>query len=135
VQSSIYVDTNIIIDICDSKRAAHKESLDVIYRYLEYAKLFINSDSLSTLFYILRNSAKLSLDEAVEKIYFVHSIFNIIEIDEKVSLEALELCIDSNYSDYEDAMQYVCAKKVGADVIVTNDKGFVSTDIKIVYTR
>jgi len=117
VQSSIYVDTNIIIDICDSKRAAHKESLDVIYRY------------------ILRNSAKLSLDEAVEKIYFVHSIFNIVEINEKVSLEALELCIDSNYSDYEDAMQYVCAKKVGADVIVTNDKGFVSTDIKIVYTR
>ena len=132
--NNIYVDTNIIVDICDIKRPAHKKSLDKIYQYLESGELFINSDSLSTLFYILRSSAKLSFKEAIEKIYFVHSIFNVVAIDEKISFNALELCTQEICTDYEDAMQYVCAKKVNADVIVTNDKKFVSKDIKIVTT-
>ena len=132
--NKIYVDTNIIVDICDIKRPAHKKSLDKIYQYLESGELFINSDSLSTLFYILRNSAKLSFKEAIERIYFIHSIFNVVAVDEKISLKALELCSKEICTDYEDALQYVCAKKIGADVIVTNDKKFVSKDIKIVTT-
>ncbi len=132
--NKIYVDTNIIVDICDIKRPAHKESLDKIYQYLENGELYVNSDSLSTLFYILRNSAKLSFKEAIEKIYFIHSIFNVVAIDERVSFNALELCTKEICSDYEDAMQYVCAKKVNADIIVTNDKKFLLRDIKIVTT-
>jgi len=44
---------------------------------------------------------------------------------------ALDLYADtsSSHKDYKDAMQYVCAKKVEANAIVTNDKGFVSLDI------
>jgi predicted nucleic acid-binding protein len=50
---------------------------------------------------------------------------------------ALDLCKDESnkYKDYEDFMQYVCAKKVEADLIVTNDKGFVALDIELQNTR
>ena len=133
--NKIYVDTNIIVDICDTKRAAHKKSLDKMYHYLESGELFINSDTLSTLFYILITNAKLPFEEAIEKLYFVHSIFNVVAIDEQVSLKALELCTKNICTDYEDAMQYVCAKKIGAEAIVTNDKGFVFQDIDIVRTN
>ena len=78
--------------------------------------------------------AKLAFKEAIEKLYFVHSIFDVVAIDEQASLKALELCTKNICTDYEDAMQYVCAKKIGAEAIVTNDKGFVSGDIDIVRT-
>jgi predicted nucleic acid-binding protein len=38
---------------------------------------------------------------------------------------------DKKFKDFEDTMQYVLAKKVNADIIVTNDKGFYSPDIQI----
>ena len=49
----------------------------------------------------------------------------------------LTLCEDAStsFKDYEDALQYVCAKKVGADFIVTNDKGFISPDIQVKNTN
>jgi len=40
-----------------------------------------------------------------------------------------------NGYDYEDFMQYVCAKKVQADLIVTNDKKFFSLDIELLSTK
>ena len=46
---------------------------------------------------------------------------------------ALALCEDETtaFRDYEDTMQYVCAKKMDAKMILTNDKGFVSPDIEV----
>ena len=134
MQDKIYVDTNVVIDICDIKRPFHNESLDLIQSYAE-GELYINSDSLSTLFYVLYNKAKFSFEEALEKIYFVHDIFSVVAIDETVSLQALKLCRSGVCIDYEDALQYICAKKVNADAIVTNDARFVSSDIKIIRTN
>ncbi|CAA6799103.1 MAG: Ribonuclease [uncultured Sulfurovum sp.] len=133
--SNIYVDTNIIIDICDLKRPSHMSSLKIIRDYAEDGcELYINSDSLATLFYILRNQAKLSFEEAIEKMYFVRDIFTLISIDDSIFYEALALCENNICTDYEDATQYICAKKVEADIIVTNDKGFISEDIELFST-
>ena len=133
--TNIYVDTNIVIDICDIKRPAHHASLSLVQAYLKEGKLFINSDTLATLFYVLRNRVKFSLEETVERMYFVYDIFTVVAVDEHIFLQGLQLCSSGTSSDYEDAVQYMCAKKVKADVIVTNDQNFVSEDIEIVRTR
>ncbi len=132
--NNVYVDTNIIIDICDIKREAHKVSLSTIQKYMASSELYINSDSLSTLFYILKYRADFSFKEALEKIYFIHDIFTVVAIDEDISRKALDLCVNGICIDYEDAMQYVCAKEIDADIIVTNDKNFISKDLEIVRT-
>jgi predicted nucleic acid-binding protein len=36
---------------------------------------------------------------------------------------------NKNFTDLEDTIQYVMAKKVGCDLILSNDKGFVSEGI------
>jgi predicted nucleic acid-binding protein len=138
MQNNIYVDTNIIVDMCDNKRALHENSFEMITNYFEQDKceLFINSDTLANLFYILSNRSTLDTEEVIEKMQFVNEIFTLVPIaSEDVSM-ALGLCADtsSSYKDYEDAMQYVCAKKVEADLILTNDKGFVSLDIEVFKT-
>ena len=130
-----YIDTNIVIDICDIRRPAHIESLAIIREYADRGELYINSDTLATLFYVLRNRAKLSFEEALDKMYFVREAFILVSIDDDIFFKALELCSYNKCRDYEDAVQYVCAKKIGADLIVTNDKGFVSLDIEVKSTK
>ncbi|MCB4755412.1 MAG: PIN domain-containing protein [Sulfurovum sp.] len=132
--TKVYVDTNIIIDICDIKRPSHSRSVTSIRDYAKSVELYINSDSLATLFYILRTQSKLSFGEALEKMYFVREVFTLVPIDDTLFDEALELCSLKECTDYEDAVQYVCAKKIGADMIVTNDKKFASNDIEICCT-
>ena len=135
MQNNIYVDTNIVVDICDNNRAQHESSFSLIASYLEKkgCELFINSDTLSNLFYILSNRSRLDTVEVLEKMQFINEIFTLVSIESEDVYMALDLCADTSnsYKDYEDAVQYVCAKKVEADLIVTNDKGFVSLDIEL----
>lgn len=67
---------------------------------------------------------------------FISEIFTLVSIESEDVKKALSLCSDNSLAnrDYEDTMQYVCAKKVNANAIVTNDKKFVSKDIKIITT-
>jgi len=137
MQTNIYVDTNIVIDICDSARKLHENSFATIAHYMqEGCELFINSDTLANLFYILSNRSALASDAVLEKMYFVSEIFTLVPITSEDVVEALDLCKmrTTPYTDYEDALQYICAKKIQADVIMTNDKQFVSLDIALCRT-
>ena len=138
MQNNIYVDTNIIVDMCDSTRVLHENGFNLITNYFKQNKyeIFINSDTLSNLFYILSNRSTLNTSEVLEKMQFINEIFTLVSIDTDDVLMALNLCEKNTtpHKDYEDAMQYVCAKKIEADYIVTNDKGFVSVDIELIKT-
>ncbi len=138
MHNNIYVDTNIVIDMCDSTRAMHENSFAHITEYMEEeaCELFINSDTLANVFYILSNRSTLDTSEVLEKMYFIHEIFTLVPIESDDVLMALDLCSENAkpYKDYEDAVQYVCAKKIEADLIMTNDKKFVSEDIELCST-
>ena len=135
MQTKVYIDTNIVIDICDIKRPTHLSSLKILHTYADKGELYINSDTLATVFYILRNQSKLSFEEALDKMYFIREVFTLVSIDDEIFYQALDLCSNHECTDYEDAVQYICAKQVGADLIVTNDKGFVSLDIQLIGTK
>ena len=132
--NNIYVDTNIIIDICDDKRPSHDASLTkIIALQKEMNELYINSDTYANLFYILRSRSKYKLDRVLSKMRLITSIFTLVAIEHDDIENSIQLCEDkeTQCNDYEDTMQYVCAKKIGADLIVTNDKGFVGLDIEV----
>ena len=138
MQNNIFVDTNIVVDICDDTRLCYQNSFKYIANYAskDDCELFINSDTLTNLFYILSNRSTLSRSEVLEKMNFISEIFTLVSIESEDVKKALSLCSDNSLKnrDYEDTMQYVCAKKVNVNAIVTNDKKFVSKDIKIVTT-
>jgi predicted nucleic acid-binding protein len=73
----------------------------------------------------------------LEKMRYVMTIFTLVVIEMKDAADAVGLCEDSNavHRDYEDALQYICAKKINAEMIVTNDKGFISPDIDLLATQ
>ena len=135
---NILLDTNIIMDMFDENRKTHKNSLKLVRKFLsDDATLYVNSDTLTTSFYLLRSQKKASLEEALYAIRETTNICELIPIEMEDVEDTLLLCEDtkSPFKDYEDALQYVCAKKVGADFIVTNDKGFVALDIELLSTK
>jgi len=42
---------------------------------------------------------------------------------------------NTKHKDLEDTIQYVMAKKAGCDLILSNDRGFVSPDIALMSTE
>ena len=136
--TNVLLDTNIVMDMFDENRTLHKNSLDLVKSLLSSgAVLYVNSDTLTTSFYLLRSQKKATLEESLYAIRETTNICELISIEIEDVKNTLTLCGDkaSAFKDYEDALQYVCAKKVEADLIVTNDKGFVSLDIEVKGTK
>ncbi len=138
MDTKVYLDTNIILDLFDTKRHFSKSSIVLIDELLqEGSDFYINSDTLTNTFFILKSRKKVSQEVALDALEKITAFCEVVPVEKSDAQKAINLCKDSKmpYMDYEDALQYVCAEKIGADLIVTNDKGFVSLDIETKCTQ
>lgn len=136
--SKVLLDTNVIVDIFDDKRKSSEASIAAVKKLLEQgATLYVNSDTLTTTFYLLRSQRKMTFKEAINAIKETSVFCELISIEKNDVLETIGLCeeVNTHFKDYEDALQYVCAKKVDVELILTNDKRFVSLDIEVSDTK
>ena len=134
MDTKIYLDTNIILDLFDNERNSSKASIELIDTLFDKgAEFYINSDTLTNMFFILKSRKKVLQEVAIQALERAKTLCEIVPIEESDVQKAIDLCKDTetSYKDYEDAVQYVCAKKIEADMIVTNDKKFVSLDIEL----
>ena len=123
----IFVDANVLIDLIDEKRKFHKEAVKFFQNNL--GKIFYTScDILTTIYYVTSKYKDPLLD--IENLL---KLVKVISFSNEEANRAIELMKEnSKFKDFEDTIQYVLAKKVEADLIVTNDKGFYSPDIKLI---
>ena len=138
MENKIYLDTNIFIDLMDSTRPFSKESFILLKHFIAEGKTFyINSDTVTNAFYILSKTKRYTHSELLLVIKRTVSIFTVVAVENDEVFRALNLCEDvtTSFKDYEDALQYICAVKIDAKYIITNDKGFVSLDIQIKKTN
>ena len=133
----IFIDANVILDLFESGRTFHKESIEVMKRLSSDGEieLFISSDMISNIFYILQNHYKYGFEktlDAIEKIMTMMSICGVSQEDIQVSIE---ICKNGEFKDFEDALQYVCALKEGCILIITNNKkDFQNASIEVLST-
>ncbi len=131
---SVYIDTNIIMDLLDEDRRKHSASVEKIRALLnDDAELYINSDTLTTSFYLLRSQKKATVSESLYALRKTTKICNLVTVEMPQIDQAISLCEDpdTDFNDYEDALQYVCARKINAEAILSNDQGFVSPDVPV----
>lgn len=127
----VFLDANIILDIYDEKRPFHVESSEAIAFLLEQKDIdiFTSCDIITTLYYVLSKKGKM---EALDSILDVNDLCVVIEFGNK---EIEESCLfmkkNKNFTDLEDTIQYIMAKKASCDLILSNDKGFVSTEVEL----
>jgi len=127
----VFVDANVIIDMFDKNR----ENCIVANIIMNYCvdkdlELYTSCDLVTTVYYILSKKGK---KKALEDIKAASDIFELIPFANEDLNKAIYLMEkDQRFKDLEDTLQYVLAKKEGCDLILTNDKGFYSPDIKVV---
>ena len=126
----VYLDANILLDYLVDSRFKHEE-LD---RVIEYClahnfEIMTSCDIVITIYYI---DAKLGKQRALENIIKMNMFVKIIDFSNKEVAQTCQLIKDDeDYVDLEDTLQYVLAQKEQCDVIISNDRGFVSKKIEL----
>lgn len=131
----VFLDANILVDIYDKTRKTHIFSLNSILflAHNSEVELFTSCDIITTIYYI---ESKHNKKEALEKILNINQTLNIIEFSNEEVKETCELMkSDSSYIDLEDTIQYILAKKVKCNLIISNDKRFISKDIELLTSK
>ncbi len=123
----LLVDTNIIFDLLAERKEFYKPAAQ-LFSLADQKKveLFLCSLSFATAHYIL--SRQITESKVREILRKLKVLVNVISLDSKV----LDLALNSDFKDFEDAIQYYAAIESGIDIIITrNLKDFRKSDIPV----
>ena len=121
----IFIDTNIFLD---SYLERDEGSSRAVFEFLEMSdtKIYLNDISIINIAYIVRK--KFSKNELKEKINLIINQYYIVPATQQIIFDAN----NSDFKDFEDGVQYFCAKEIEADLIITNNKkDFISSEIEV----
>lgn len=113
---TILVDIDVILDVL-AKREPFYAPAAKLWAEIERgrATAFLASHSISTIFYLVSKAR--GRDFARGCISDLLSVFRIAPVKEST----LRLALESNITDFEDAVQYAAAKEVAAQFIITRN--------------
>ena len=123
----IFLDTNIIIDFL-GEREGFYDSAAKIMTLADHKKIKIltSPSSISNIYYLLSKYENTKI--ALDKIRKFKVLCSISMMDDEV----VEKAINSDFKDFEDAMQYFSARASDCDLIVTrNEKDFKNAMIPV----
>jgi predicted nucleic acid-binding protein len=123
----VFVDTDIILDLL-AKREPHYQFSAQLFTLADQGqiKLYVSSLSFSNLNYIL--SKQYSTDQARRKLLTFKALINVLSMREKT----VDLALNSDFKDFEDAMQYFTALEFKITTLLTrNIKDFKKANISI----
>ena len=130
----VFLDTNILIDLYDPRRPSHDDSTRAVMHLLEQeeTELFTSCDILTTMYYLRAREDK---QQALEDIEHVNRFCTIIEFANAEVAQSCRLMRENPaFGDLEDTIQYVMARKIDADLILSNDAHFASEGIEVMTT-
>jgi predicted nucleic acid-binding protein len=123
----LFLDTNVILDLL-SQRVPFYDSVAKIATLADQKKLILVASPISftTVDYVLRKFE--SAEIVLNKLRRFKIICEVGSIDE----ETMEKALNSDFEDFEDAVQYFCALQAGCFVIITrNGKDFKNSNLPI----
>lgn len=121
----ILIDTNVILDVFCNRAEFVEDSLKV-FQYCEINQItgYLSALSVPNIVYIMRK--ELDGERIREILTMLTSLFSVVDLREGDLIRAADL----DFSDYEDALQTVCALRAKVDYIVTrNVKDFKNSAV------
>lgn len=111
-----FVDADVILDLL-AHRIPHFHFAALIFTFAEMQKLqlYTSPSILINTFYILRK--QIGSESAKQAIRKLRLLVHVIESDEKV----IDSSLNSEFSDFEDAIQYYTVKKFNISTIITRN--------------
>lgn len=114
--NKVFVDTDVILDLL-ARRIPHFHFSAVLFTFAEMKKLELYTTPLilANTFYILRK--QLGNDSAKNAVRKLRILLHVIYSTESV----IDKALNSDFSDFEDAIQYYTALEYGIPVILTRN--------------
>lgn len=112
----LLLDTNVILDVLGKRKPWVNESAAVL-SLIETgnAEGFVAAHTITTIHYLL--AKHLGREKAAAALLDVLNLLRVVPVDHETILKALSL----GWTDFEDAVQAVCALQIAADHLVTRD--------------
>lgn len=123
----IFIDTDVILDFMLGRQPFVLESA-LIFSLAERKKIHICTTGLvySNIYYILRKLAPHK--KVIEQLTKLTKLTEVIDLSKKVVISALE----SEFNDFEDALQYFAAWTVNCKMIITrNTKDYKYSELSV----
>ena len=111
----IFLDTNILIDYIDNRAGADDAEQIFACGFSGEAQLYASSLTFANMAYIIKGRTQ------QEKYDALNQMAGVVEIIDLRKQEVIA-AISQPVKDFEDMLQYQCAKTAGCDYIVTNDR-------------
>lgn len=127
----ILVDTNIVVDLLTSREEYYKEAQDLFTLSDEgKVKLIVSSLNIAKTHYLLtRHKNK---DEARKTLIKFKVLVDVAALNDKI----IELALASEFTDFEDAVQYYTAVENDVDIIITrNLKDFKASKLPVLTAK
>ncbi len=123
----IFFDTNIVIDFLGEREEFYEPAAKIMtLADHKKIKIFTSPSSVTNSYYLLSKYENTKI--ALEKIRKFKVLCSISIMDDEV----IEKAINSDFKDFEDAMQYFSAIASNCDLIVTrNEKDFKNAMIPV----
>ena len=121
----VIIDTNILIDYFQDRKL-YADSAEAILRLCSINEIdgYISALSIPNLVYIMRKEL------TQDKIKKVLSTVEIVLTIEDLKAEDISEALNTGMDDFEDSLQSVFAKRIGADYIITrNEKDFKNSEV------
>ncbi len=111
----IFIDTNILIDFIDNREGADNAETIFACGYSGEVLLYASSLSFANIAYIIKGRTQ---EEKYNALRQISAMVDILPLSKADVLSA----IAHPAPDFEDMLQYQCAKAANCDYIITNDR-------------
>lgn len=122
----LFLDTNIVIDLLDRREPFCHDAVQLFtMAYNKQVQLIVSPMTYTTASFLLHRHGA----EGVRNLLFnFRQLSRVATADERTVDDSLA----SQFNDFEDAMQYYCALKAKADIIITrNGKDFSASKLPV----
>ncbi len=128
---SILVDTNIVLDLL-AKRTEFLIEAQELFTLSDKneLKLYVSSLTFANVYYILSQKMKMEYARKILRKFKV--LVEVLPMDDKI----IDLSLESDFKDFEDAIQYYTAIENGVNIILTrNLKDFKTAKIPVLTAK
>jgi predicted nucleic acid-binding protein len=125
---NLFIDTNVVIDFLANRKPFSTSALKLFgLSYNNKIKLYISAVSYNNIYYILKQSH--SHKDTINLLNELMSMTEVLDVTKAV----IENALKSDFKDFEDAIQYYCAKSLNKiNLIITRDtKDFKKSDLPV----
>lgn len=127
----LLVDTNIVLDLLAKREEFFKEA-QILFSLADkkQVKLYISSLTFANTYYILSQHYKIKEARSVLRKFKV--LVTVLPMDDKI----IDLSLESDFKDFEDAIQYYTAVENNLNMIITrNLRDFKSATIPVLTAK